>query len=86
MCLCLYIDIDTDIDIDLTSLATHLFMNTCCFHILAVVNNAAMNTGVRVFFRTGVFTVWRSLNKLKIESPYDPAIPLLGIYLEKTLI
>ena len=28
-------------------------------------------------------TVWRFLKKLKIELPYDPAIPLLGIYLEK---
>ena len=28
-------------------------------------------------------TVWRLLKKLKIERPYDPAIPLLGIYLEK---
>ena len=27
-------------------------------------------------------TVWRLLKKLKIELPYDPAIPLLGIYLE----
>ena len=31
-------------------------------------------------------TVWRFLRKLKIELPYDPAIPLLGIYLEKTII
>ena len=31
-------------------------------------------------------TVWRFLKKLKIELPYDPAISLLGIYLEKTLI
>ena len=31
-------------------------------------------------------TVWRFLKKLKIEFPYDPAIPLLGIYLEKTII
>ena len=30
-------------------------------------------------------TVWRFLRKLKIELPYDPAIPLLGIYLDKTL-
>ena len=29
-------------------------------------------------------TVWRSLKKLKIMLPYDPSIPLLGIYLEKT--
>ena len=30
-------------------------------------------------------TVWRFLKKLKIEPSYDPAIPLLGIYLEKTI-
>ena len=29
-------------------------------------------------------TAWRFLKKLKIELPYNPAIPLLGIYLEKT--
>ena len=28
-------------------------------------------------------TVWRFLKKLKLELPYYPAIPLLGIYLEK---
>ena len=31
-------------------------------------------------------TVWRFLKKLKIELPYDPAIPFLGIYLDKTII
>ena len=31
-------------------------------------------------------TVWMFLKKLKIELPYDPAIPLLGIYPEKTII
>ena len=31
-------------------------------------------------------TVWRFLRKLKIELSYDPAIPLLGIYPEKTII
>ena len=30
-------------------------------------------------------TVWRFLRKLKIGLPYDPAIPLLGIYLDKTI-
>ena len=25
-------------------------------------------------------TIWRILKKLKLELPYDPAIPLLGIY------
>ena len=29
-------------------------------------------------------TVWRFLKKLEIELPYDPAIPLLGIYTEET--
>ena len=31
-------------------------------------------------------TIWRFLKKLKIELPYDPTIPLLGIYPEKTII
>ena len=30
--------------------------------------------------------VWVFLKKLKIEIPYDPAIPLLGIYPEKNMI
>jgi len=31
-------------------------------------------------------TVWRFLRKLNIELPHDTAIPLLGIYLDKTFI
>ena len=31
-------------------------------------------------------TVWKFLRKLKIELPYDPAIPLPDMYLEKTII
>ena len=31
-------------------------------------------------------TVWRFLGKLKVELPYDPAIPLLSIYPDKTII
>ena len=30
-------------------------------------------------------TVWRFLRKLNIELPFDPAVPLLGIYPEKTM-
>ena len=30
-------------------------------------------------------TVWRFLKKLKLELPYDPAIPLLGICPDKTI-
>ena len=31
-------------------------------------------------------TVWRFLTKLKIELPYDPAVLLVDIYTEKTII
>ena len=31
-------------------------------------------------------TVWRLLKKLGIKPPYEPAIPLLGIYPEETKI
>ena len=30
--------------------------------------------------------VWRFLKKLGIKPPYDPAIPLLGIYPEETMV
>ena len=30
-------------------------------------------------------TVWRVLKKLEIDLSYDPAIPLLGIYPDKTI-
>ena len=30
-------------------------------------------------------TVWRALRKLKLELPCDPATPLLGVLLDKTL-
>ena len=40
------------------------------------------NVNLRPLWRT----IWRFLRKLKIELPYDPAIPLLGIYADKTLI
>ena len=32
------------------------------------------------------YTVWRFLKKLGIKLPYDPEIPLLGIYHEETKI
>ena len=31
-------------------------------------------------------TIWRFLGKLKTQLPYDPAIPLLEIYPDKTAI
>ena len=32
-----------------------------------------------------LWKVWRFLTKLNIELPFDPVIPLLGIYPEKTM-
>ena len=31
-------------------------------------------------------TAWRFLNKVRIELAHDPAVPLVGIYLDKTII
>ena len=31
-------------------------------------------------------TVWRVLKKLKMELPNDPAVTLLGMYTEKTIL
>ena len=31
-------------------------------------------------------TIWRFIKNLKVELPYDPAISLLGIYPEKSVI
>ena len=42
-----------------------------------------------VGMKIGIATMENSmevLKKLKGELPYDPAIPLVGIYLEKTII
>ena len=36
---------------------------------------------IQPLWRTG----WRFLKKLKLDLPYDPVIPLLGIYPEKTI-
>ena len=36
---------------------------------------------VQPLWKTG----WKLLKKLKIELPFDPTIPLLGIYMDKTM-
>ena len=48
----------------------------------SLIRNSAKSKLIQPLWRT----VWRFLKKLKIELPYDPAIPLLGIYPEKTII
>ena len=49
----------------------------------------AILTGVRWYLMVVlicIITVWRYLRNLYIELPYDPAIPLLGIYPDKALL
>ena len=39
-----------------------------------------------LYLSTPLTGLFKSLKKLEIDLPYDPAIPLLGIYLDKTII
>ena len=48
-------------------------------------NPLALLVGMYIDTAT-VEIVWSVLKKLKIELPYDPEIPLLGIYPETTII
>ena len=42
-----------------SSLSTHLLMDTGFFHILEILDNAAMNTGVHVCFQISVFVFFK---------------------------
>ena len=48
-------------------------------------NPLALLVGMKIDTATVENSMW-FLKKLKTELPYDPAIPLLGIYPEKTII
>ena len=48
-------------------------------------NALALLVGIK-FIQPLWKTVWRFLKKLGIKSPYDPIIPLLGIYPEEAKI
>ena len=45
-----------------------------CFHILAFVNNAAMNTGVCTFFQISVFVFLEYIPSSEIAGSYDSSI------------
>ena len=48
-------------------------------------NPPALLVGVQSGITT-METIWRYLRKLYIELPYNPVIPLLGMYLDKTFL
>ena len=69
--------------------------------IMAIIKKSTNNKCWRVCGEKGTFLhcwweskliqplwkmVWRFLTKLGLKSPYDPAIPFLGIYTEETKI
>ena len=64
--------------------------NTCSKNLLPVSNCVGLTGKVNEYLESEWLTSWisnfKDLNKLKIELSYDPAIPLLGIYLDKTII
>ena len=55
-----------------------------CYGILYCVNKPVVY--LTNFLQLLQRTVRRLLKKLETELPYDPAVPLLGIYLDKTII
>jgi len=56
-----------------SSLSTHLLMDTGSFHVLAVVNSAAVNAGVPAYFKiTGFFS--RNMTRSGIVGSYGNSI------------
>ena len=52
-------------------LSTHLLMDMGCFHILAIINNAAMNIGVLIVFQISVLDCLRYIPRSGIAGSKD---------------
>ena len=46
----------------------------CCFHVLGIINSAAVNSGVHVSFRIGVFVFSRYMPESGITGSYDSSV------------
>ena len=69
MCVCVCVCV-CHIFLNQTSVDGHLG----CFHVLAIVNTAAMNTGVHVSFRIRVFIFSRYMPRSGIAGSYGSSI------------
>ena len=61
-------------------------MNNRCWRAWGEEGNPLTLLGEQKLVQSLWKTVWKFLKKRKTEFPYDPTMPLLDIYLDKTLI
>ena len=65
VCVCVY---------STSSLSIHILMDILCFHILSIVNNAAINIGVHISFQISVFIFLGQIPCSEITGSYGISI------------